>query len=144
VIRAVVDTNGLVSAAIKPRGEAGRILSHLRNHAFTLLYSTTLLEELVDVLNRPHLREKYHLTGHYLHLFLHLIRLYGEKVEPTRHIIACRDADDDKFLEVAASGGASFIISNDEDLLVLSPFEGILVITPGDFLKLLDNQAIDK
>jgi putative PIN family toxin of toxin-antitoxin system len=144
MIRAVIDTNGLVSAAIKPRGVAGRILAHLRNHAFTLLYSSMLLEELVGVLNRPRLRKKYHLTEHYRQLFLHVIRLHGEKIEPTRHITVCRDADDNKFLEVATSGGAGFIISNDEDLLVLSPFEGILIITPAEFLKLLDEQALDE
>jgi hypothetical protein len=36
VIRAVIDTNALVSAAIKPRGEAGRILDHLRHDLLTL------------------------------------------------------------------------------------------------------------
>jgi uncharacterized protein len=141
VIRAVIDTNVLVSAAIKPRGEAGRILTHLRNDHFTLLYSMTLLEELVDVLNRPRLRDKYHLTAHYIHFFLHLIRLRGEKIEPTRQVTACRDPHDDMFLEVALSGEADLIISKDDDLLVLSPFEGVTIMTPPLFLAQLNQQT---
>jgi uncharacterized protein len=138
VIRAVIDTNALVSAAIKPRGEAGRIVNHLRHDRFTLLYSTALLEELVGVLNRPHLRDKYQLTPHYLHRFLHVIRLRGEKIEPTHKVTICRDPDDNMFLEVALSGSADYVVSNDQDLLTLSPYEDISIITPPLFLQQLD------
>ncbi len=143
MVRAVIDTNAPVSAATKPYGQAGHILSYMRARAFTLLYSTQAIEELVAVLNRPHLREKYHLTEHYRHLFLHTLRLCGERIEPTRQITVCRDADDNKFLEAAVSGKASFIVSNDVDLLVLSPFENISIITPREFLKILENQTSD-
>jgi predicted nucleic acid-binding protein len=40
----------------------------------------------------------------------------------------------DKFLELAVSGGATHIISGDDDLLVLHPFRGIAVVTPQAFL----------
>jgi uncharacterized protein len=141
VINAVIDTNILVSAAIKPRGEAGRIIVHLRYNEFTLLYSGALLEELVAVLNRPALRDKYRLTPHYLHAFLHLIRLRGEKIEPTRQITACRDPKDNMFLEVALSGQADLIVSRDGDLLDLSPFEGVAIVKPAAFLAQLDQQT---
>jgi predicted nucleic acid-binding protein len=50
---------------------------------------------------------------------------------------ACRDPDDDKFLEVAMSGGADWIVTGDADLLALHPFEGIAIVTPADFLRLV-------
>jgi len=53
----------------------------------------------------------------------------------TRQIQACRDPRDDKFLELATSGKASHINSGDEDLLVLSPFHEIPIVTPAAFLK---------
>ena len=140
MIRAVADTNVLVSAAIKPRGEAGRVLAHWQNGEFTLLYGTALLEELIDVLNRPHLRDKYRLTPHYLHLFLGVIRIRGEKVEPTHRVTVCRDPHDDMFMDVALNGEADYVISNDNDLLVLSPFEDIQIITPSAFLRQLEHQ----
>jgi predicted nucleic acid-binding protein len=70
------------------------------------LYSKASLEELVDVLSRSHLRDKYLLTPHYLHSFLQVIRLLGEKVESTRQVKVCRDPHDDMFLVIALSGDA--------------------------------------
>jgi len=45
-------------------------------------------------------------------------------------ISICRDAKDNKFLELAVNGDAQFIITGDQDLLVLNPFRGIKIITP--------------
>ncbi len=59
----------------------------------------------------------------------------AELIKLTEVIIDCRDAKDNKFLELAASGKADFIISGDEDLLVLNPFRGIPILTPGEFLS---------
>jgi predicted nucleic acid-binding protein len=45
-------------------------------------------------------------------------------------ISICRDAKDNKFLELAVNGDAKFIITGDQDLLILNPFRGIKIITP--------------
>ena len=58
-------------------------------------------------------------------------------VEVTEIIQACRDAKDDKFLELAVSGNASHLVSGDEDLLVLNPFRGIPIVTAKQFLESL-------
>ena len=42
-MRAVVDTNILIRALIKPRGTVGPIITRLRNGDYTLVYSTPLL-----------------------------------------------------------------------------------------------------
>jgi uncharacterized protein len=47
----------------------------------------------------------------------------------------CRDPDDDKFLEVALNGSADVIVTGDEDLLGMSPWRGIQILSPGNFLK---------
>jgi predicted nucleic acid-binding protein len=41
-----------------------------------------------------------------------------------------RDPEDDKFLDVAANGGAVAIVTGDSDLLALGCFEGISIVTP--------------
>jgi len=53
-------------------------------------------------------------------------------IERTVH--ACRDPDDDKFLEAAVNGGANALVTGDADLLALDPFEGISIITAADYL----------
>ncbi len=47
----------------------------------------------------------------------------------------CRDPKDDKFLEVAINGNATYIITGDKDLLELHPFRGVDIITATQFLE---------
>jgi len=49
-------------------------------------------------------------------------------------INACRDPKDNMFLELAVTAGASCIITGDQDLLVLHPFNQIPVLSAADFL----------
>jgi len=140
-MRSVVDTNIFVRAIIRPQGTVGPVLQQLRDGAYRLIYSDPLLDELVDVLTRPRITRKYGISAADLAIILRLIALRGEKVFPTRRIAVCRDSKDDKFLEAASAGGADYIVSGDEDLLVLNPFEGIAIISPADFLVRLNEQS---
>ena len=138
MIRAVVDTSILVRAVIKPTGSVGPALQRLRRREYTLLISRATLDELADVLPGPRLRTKYQLSNRVLRATIRLIVLRSELIRPDRRIVACRDPRDDKFLEVAVSGRAQVIVSGDEDLLTLDPFERIPIVTPARFLARLD------
>lgn len=136
-MRAVVDTNVIVRALIRPQGTVGPVLLRLRQGDYTLLYSGSLLEELADVLNRPRIRDKYRLTNNDIQTVLALILLRGQEVTPDQTITICRDPKDNKFLEVAVAGRADVIVTGDDDLLVLHPFAGIPVVSPSTFLQIL-------
>jgi putative PIN family toxin of toxin-antitoxin system len=58
-----------------------------------------------------------------------------ELIEVTVAITDCRDVKDNKLLELGVSASADYIISGDEDLLVLNPFRGIPILTPREFLS---------
>lgn len=137
-MRAVVDTNILVRAVIKPSGTVGPVLLRLRHGDYTLLYAQSLLEELIDVLNRPRIRDRYRLTDQDIQTVVSLILLRGEAVVPKERITDCRDPKDNKFLEVAVAGEANVIVSGDQDLLVLHPFAGIPILPSAAFLQMLD------
>ena len=139
-MRAVVDTSILVRALIRPQGSVGPVLLRLRRGDYTLLYAQALLEELVDVLNRPRIRHKYGLTDEDIQTVVALILLRGEAVTSQERIAACRDPKDDKFLDVAVAGRADVIVSGDEDLLVLHPFAGISIVPLAAFLRMLDDE----
>ena len=66
--------------------------------------------------------------------FLAVLLREATLVEVTAHVGECRDPQDNKFLELAASGRALCIVSGDQDLLVLHPFCGIPIVTPRGFL----------
>jgi predicted nucleic acid-binding protein len=58
-MRVVEGTNILVSAVIKPTGAVGPVLIALRNGRYTVLCAQPLLTELVNVINRPRIRNRY-------------------------------------------------------------------------------------
>lgn len=53
---------------------------------------------------------------------------------PTIQVGACSDRDDNFLLELAKTCQADFIITNDKQLLKISPFDGIEILKIGEFL----------
>jgi len=137
-MRAVVDTNILIRALLKPTGTVAPVLGRLRAGDYAVLYSTELLEEIADVLSRSRFRSKYGIQGEDIEALLGLIVLRGEGVVPLERIEACRDPKDNKVLDVAVEGRADVIVSGDDDLLVLSPFRDIPILSASAFLRRLD------
>ena len=133
-MRAVIDTGVLASGLIRRQGPPGAVLQALAEGRFTAVYTTEMLVELVEVLSRPRFRDKYGVRMDDVAALIQLIRLRGELVIPARAVVACRDPKDDKFLTAAVVGAAECIISGDADLLVLSPFEGVAVLRPAEFV----------
>ena len=129
--RVVLDTNVAVSAALLRRSTPRRAFDEAIDHG-TLLNSAATLAELSEVLGRP--RFNRYVSEDTRHEFLEMLVREAELIEVTERLTVCRDPKDDKFLELAISGGATHIISGDEDLLTLHPFRGISVLSPQDFV----------
>jgi len=136
-MRAVVDTGIFVSALIRRRGTISSILQALRDGRFSVIFTTDILVEIIDVLGRDKIRIKYHIDPDDISALINLIRLRGELVIPTQTVNACRDPKDDKFLEAAQAGQADCIVSGDADLLDLEAFEDIPILQPAEFLARL-------
>lgn len=130
-MRFVVDTNVVVSALLLrdsvPRQAFDKALGQ-----GTVLLSLPVIFELADVLSRKKLN-RYLLAEERMSFLVSLLK-EAELAQVSEIITACRDAKDDKFLELAVSGRASCIVSGDADLLALSPFRGIPILTPREFL----------
>ncbi len=137
-LRFVFDTNVIVSAALKPRGIAGRSLAVAISHGQILLSDPTVLELAVVILRDKF--DTYASRESREAFFLSFINDKVEIVEPTERIRACRDRKDDKFLELAAVGNADYIVTGDQDLLVLHPFRAIPILTPAAFLAELEKE----
>jgi putative PIN family toxin of toxin-antitoxin system len=57
----------------------------------------------------------------------------AEWFTPTETIRDCRDPKDNKFLELAVAAKADFLVTGDDDLLVLDPFRKTRILTIADF-----------
>jgi len=131
-VRFVFDTNVVVSALMLLGSQPRRAFDRAREHG-QLLVSEATLEELDDVLRRPKLAGY---VGEEQRLeFLAAYIRDAEIVVVTTRLRECRDPKDDKFIELAIEGKATHIISGDQDLLMLSPFRGVAILTPVDFLR---------
>ena len=132
-LRAVLDTNVVVSAVLLPHSVPRQAFDQVLEHGKVLISSATAAE-LNDVLHRPgfdkYLREEERME------FLTALVREAELVDVTTVVTDCRDPKDNKFLELAVSGEATHIISGDDDLLVLHPFRSIAILTPHDFMAL--------
>ena len=134
-MRAVVDTNILIRALIKPQGTVGPVLGRLVAGDYVLIYSEPLLSELLAKLILPRIRQKYHITDEAVQRTLALIALRGERVRPARSVRVCRDPKDNMLIEAALAGQAEYTVTGDDDLLVLKRFEGAHMVGPRAFLK---------
>jgi len=130
--RVVVDTNVLVSRLLLPRSTAARAVRHIIEEGL-LLVSEASLDELADVLSRN--KFDAYVSVEDRQAFFRLLVRIAEIVPISTSIQACRDPKDDKFLELAVSGEASWIVTRDQDLLVLNPFRDIHVAAPSEFLE---------
>ena len=131
-MRLVFDTNVIGSAALL----AGSVPRQAFDKALdegTILISVSVLLELAEVLSRKKLN-KYLLEEERMRFLVALLK-ETELIEVTVAITDCRNVKDNKFLELAATGRADYIISGDQDLLVLNPFRGIPILTPREFLS---------
>lgn len=132
MIKIVIDTNIFVSALLFENSLPFQVVK-LAEKKGTILFSETTLGELKQVLNRKKF-DKYVTLQEREAFFLKLM-MTGENVLIHRNIKACRDEKDNKFLELAVNGKADFIITGDNDLLVLNPFENIPIINPDIFIN---------
>ena len=128
-MRLVIDTNVLISSALKASSWPGFIVQWVATHG-GLLKSAAVEDELFEVLRRPRIAK---IVAPIQMAVLAKIFADAEMVTITEGVAACRDPKDDKFLELAVSGRADLIVSGDDDLLVLGSFRGIPILTPAHF-----------
>ncbi|MFN8904882.1 MAG: putative toxin-antitoxin system toxin component, PIN family [Pseudanabaena sp.] len=130
--RFVVDNNILVSALLVKNSAPFQVISKIEERD-VILYSEETLLELNQVLSRKKFIKYFAIEEKQAFIFKLLEK--AELVEIEESINICRDPKDDKFLELAVSGKADFIVTGDQDLLVLNPFRNIEIITAKDFLS---------
>ncbi len=137
-IRAVIDTNILVSGIISPKGAPRKVLDLARKEIFKVVSSISINHEVLNVLHRDYIYAKYSInekTIDDISAFLY----EGTILTEDRYAVAKirKDPKDDKFIACAVEGEADYIISGDEHLLSLKHFKGIQIVDAHGFLKIL-------
>jgi uncharacterized protein len=125
----VIDTNVLVSG-LGWKGKPRELLNQVENGNFLLIISDKQFEEIERVVKYSKLnfdflkREK----------ILEFLRKISSLLISSIKVNLSRDPNDNMILEAAIEANADFIISGDQDLLVLKEVNGIKIVTVSKFL----------
>ena len=106
-LRLVIDTNVVVSGALKPRGLERMALTFALTPPASLFVSQEILTEYAEVLGRPELR----IPPEDRRPLIDLITSRSRLVVPTSKVTVCPDPDDDIFVECAEAARADYLIT---------------------------------
>ena len=143
MLRVVFDTVVFVRSLINPHSRWGHVV-FTHNPQYRLFLSQPVILEILDVLRRPELTRKFRsLRGMDV---ARIIEILGQaeivEVSATPAAVS-RDVKDDKFLATARAAGADYVITEDEDLLVIGEYEGAQIIDTATFTRILEQQGKD-
>jgi len=130
-LRLVIDTNVLISAAIKPIGLQRTVFLITISKPARLYVSHPILEEYSEVLARPELRIR---KGPRLRL-LQLMKNHGHIVAPTRQLEATADPADSVFMECTDTARADYLVTGNQKHFPRF-WKKTKVVTPREFVSL--------
>ena len=133
-LRVVLDTNVYVSAFLHPNRPIHHIWRCARERQYHLVTSRPIINELAAVLRG----ESFLWPQRRIIRRLRAVARIGTIVEPdfTLNVIT-EDPPDNRILECAVAGDANLIVSGNRHLLRLRSYEGIAVVRPRDFMRML-------
>jgi uncharacterized protein len=129
-MRLVLDTNVLISAILAPNSTPANVLNWGEYHG-VILYSADSLAELLSVLGRKKFAK--YINADEIEGLSVRIKTTWFYVPILQQVKLCRDAKDDKFIELSINGNATHLITGDSDLLIWHPIQNIPVINPRTF-----------
>ena len=138
-MKITLDTNVLVSATFWD-GEASRIMQLIEQKKVRCFLSKEILKEYNEVLHSDEIIEK--AAEKHLTIKSVITKVIGmcEITEAKRKINFVKDdPDDNKILECAVEAKVNYIVTYDsKHLLKIKEFEGIKIISPTEFIKIMD------
>jgi putative PIN family toxin of toxin-antitoxin system len=140
MIRAVFDTNVIISALFNPKRPPAQLLELALQGKIRLIVSPQVIAEVVRVLNYPKvkklLKKRKTAPGEVIEGIAKALKV--AVLTPGELTVEAIPADpaDDMVLACAVEAYASFIISGDHQLLDLENCQGIKIVNPARFLDL--------
>jgi uncharacterized protein len=133
LIGAVLDTSVIVSGFRSKRGASAEIIRHwIEQKSFQLIASDPTIIELTEKLLELNVEEPV------VFEFIKSLQRLALITDNTYIVEAVKaDPDDDIFLATAMEGRANYLVSLDRHLLSLKYYQGIQIVWPKDFLKII-------
>jgi len=134
-MKVILDTNVFISS-FATRGLCHSVFE-LCLDRFEIVISSFLIKEIRNVL-----KDKLILPEIFIKETLDYLSENATSVEVNKLLSGvCRDPEDDHIIALADSAGANYIITGDEDLLILKKFGSTQIVTPRQFWEFLKKQS---
>ena len=119
-IKVIFDTNIWISYLIGH--QLGEVTELLAEQRVELILSKELRKELIEVTNRKKFQKYFDKDK--VQELLKLMEFIGKEYQIDEYPKICRDPKDDFLLGLIRISKANFLVTGDQDLLILNPFEG--------------------
>lgn len=129
--RVVIDTNLWISFLLT--NDFSKLDKIIEVQGLTLVLCQTLIDELVEVTQRPKFRKYFSLED--TEDLLSKMRNRGILIRLKTVVSKCRDPKDNFLLSLCVDGYATHLITGDKDLLVLDKFGATKILTMTDYLE---------
>lgn len=140
MVRAVLDANVVISALLKSGGPPAKLLdAYFQGGAFELVITPDILAEMERAFGYPKIRKR---IGDEVGkgVIVDLL-LLADLVDDRPMAGLSRAPEDDRYLAAAVEGRADYIVTGDDDLLSLREHAGVAIVTPREFLAVLDGRG---
>jgi putative PIN family toxin of toxin-antitoxin system len=129
--RIVLDTNLWISFLINGR-DYGKLDKLIQGNKIKLIFSDELLMEFLEVVERPKFRKYFSKLD--VQILFENIQNQAEFIKVKRSVNICRDKKDNFLLVLSEEGKADFLLTGDEDLLVLGKYKKTNIVRISDYL----------
>ena len=133
-IPVVIDTNILISYLWGSRN-AETIVRMIVDGQIQPVISLPIVEELISVGTRGKFQKRF--SSEIFRKFCNAYTDVSAMVSPKKRITVSADIKDNIFLECAVEARVDYLITGDRHLLDVQNFEGIPILAPAEFLKLV-------
>jgi putative PIN family toxin of toxin-antitoxin system len=137
VLRLILDTNILVSAALKRDSLQHTIFLLALTKSVRLYISQPILDEYAEVLSRP----KLGISKGVRQQMIQLIKNHSHMVVPARTLNVTTDPDDNIFLECAEAARADYLVTGNRKHFPIF-WKNTKVINSNDFISLIAPQLL--
>uniref|UniRef100_UPI00404B6605 putative toxin-antitoxin system toxin component, PIN family n=1 Tax=Flavobacterium sp. TaxID=239 RepID=UPI00404B6605 len=127
----ILDTNLWISFLISK--DLQQIDPLIEQKKVILIFSNELIEEFIDVVNRPKFVKYFSKSD--IEKILRYFDQYGKLFEVKSDFKICRDEKDNFLLNLSVDSKADFLITGDRDLLVLEKIQNTEILSFSDFIK---------
>jgi uncharacterized protein len=129
--KVILDTNLWISFLISNRLDD--IDDLILDAKIKLVFSNELIEEFLTVVKRP--KFEAYFSDSDIEDLLRLFDSYGKLINVTKEVKKCRDPKDNFLLSLAVESKADFLVTGDDDLLILEKIKLTKIVNWTDFLK---------